>query len=96
MKLDDRPVIEQLLDPKPANLLHEVAEGLLDFVGDSCEKTQQAIDAIVFPLLELVPREGQAKAFDVIHRAAIKLCDEEEWRQRALVESFVEAMEARL
>lgn len=37
MKLDDRPVIDQLLNPTPLNILYEVAEDLADWMYDNEE-----------------------------------------------------------
>lgn len=34
MKLDDRPVIDQLLNPTPLNHLYEVAEDVADWMYD--------------------------------------------------------------
>ena len=97
MKLDDRPVIDQLLNPTPLNVVHEVAGKMHDHVSDSLEDVQSSIDEQVFTLLELVPEgQGREDAFDLIRKVADTLCEEDERRSTELLWLFAEELEHRL
>ena len=97
MKLDDRPVIDQLLNPTPLNVVHEVAGKMHDHVSDSFEGVQSSIDEQVFTLLELVPEgQGREDAFDLIRKVADTLCEEDERRSTELLWLFAEELEHRL
>lgn len=97
MILDDRPVIDQLLNPTPLNIVHAVAGEMHDHVSDSFERVQASIDEHMFTLLELVP-EGKERdyAWDLIRKVADTLCDEDERRSTELLWLFAETLEARL
>lgn len=90
MKLDDRPVIDQLLNPTPLNILEEVVQMFHDRIVDGADATQEAIDGHLFPLME------DADDFERFALVGKALMEEELDRRAALVEWFANELEARL
>lgn len=97
MRLDDRPVIDQLTEPTPMNHIYDVVDELHDHISDSYDKVQESIDGHLFPLLDLVPEgDERNEGFDRFRQAGDNLCAEDERRQRDLLERVAKELEARL
>ena len=90
MKLDDRPVIDQLLNPTPLNILEEVVQMFQDRILDGADDMQGAIDSHLSPLME------DAEAFERFFLAGKAIMEEELDRRASLVEWFASELEARL
>lgn len=97
MRLDDRPVIDQLTEPTPLNIVNEVWEMFSD--DDSGIRT--AIELALLremstslTYLREVDEDGDmaAERESFLRRAE----DEEYGRRQALVDAFAEALEERL
>lgn len=96
MKLDDRPVIDQLLNPTPLNHLYDVHDELRDRVMDSEDKVQGEVDANLFTLLDLIPEGERDAGFDRIAAVAKAVAEEEQDRAIDLLQLIVSEMEMRL
>lgn len=102
MRLDDRPVIDQLLNPTPLNLLHEVEEHMNTLIDGS----EYALgDALWVTLSEELawlrpsPDDGEEEweRFEKsLSNLAGLLADGECSRRQALMELMTREMEARL
>jgi hypothetical protein len=90
MKLDDRPVIEQLLNPTPLNILEDVLSAFRDRILDGADDTQLSIDSHLLPLME------DAEDFERFALAGKALMEEELDRRLGAVEWFASELEARL
>jgi hypothetical protein len=90
MKLDDRPVIDQLLDPTPLSILAEVEQMFHDRIWDGADDTQEAIDGHLFPLMK------DAEDFESFALAGKAIMEGELDRRAGAVEWFVNELEARL
>lgn len=66
MKLDDRPVIDQLLNPTPLNILDDVREGMLEWIPMG---EQAARDEV----LEILRAEVKALDLDLSGRTLDEL-----------------------
>jgi hypothetical protein len=90
MKLDDRPVIDQLLDPTPLNILAEVEQMFHDRIWDGADDTQLAIDELLLPLMR------ESDDFESFAIAGKAIMEGELDRRAGAVEWFVNELEARL
>lgn len=96
MKLDDRPVIDQLLNPTPLSHLYGVQDELHDLICDSEEHVQSEVDEHLFTLLNLVPEGERDAALKRIALVAADVAEGEQARAREMLSTFVRALEARL
>jgi hypothetical protein len=90
MKLDDRPVIDQPLNPTPLNILEDVLQVFRDRILDGADDTQLAIDGHLFPLME------DAEDCDRFALAGKAIMEEELDRRVGAIERFADELEARL
>lgn len=96
MRLDDRPVIDQLLNPTPLNHLYDVQNEMWDVICGDADDLQLAVDETLFTLMDWVPAWDREDAHSSFARVGTELAEREEVRRRDLLTAFVEAMEARL
>lgn len=90
MKLDDRPVIDQLLNPTPLNILAEVEQMAQDRILDGADDLQLAIDEHLFPLMQ------DADEFEAFALAGQAIMEGELDRRSRAFEWFAAEMAARL
>lgn len=100
MKLDDRPVIDQLLNPTPLNIVHEV-EAHMDTLIDGSEYAlvtvfDTALAESLGWLRSHLEGDARDKLTDTLHTLAGDLADAECSRRQALMELMAREMEARL
>lgn len=100
MKLDDRPVIDQLLNPTPLNHLHEVLSEVCDKVYDGQDSLESLITeslSVLDPIIEdHMGKEGQREANDALFTIIGDMAAYESDRQLANLRAFASELEARL
>lgn len=100
MKLDDRPVIEQLLNPTPPNIVHEV-EAHMDTLIDGSEYALVTVFDVALAesfgwLRAFLDDDAKERLTDTLHTLAADLADAECSRRQALMELMTRELEARL
>lgn len=100
MKLDDRPVIEQLLNPTPLNIVEDVAVHMSTLIDGSEYALVEVLDVALGQSLSWLRThlgdDERAKLNDALHTLAGDLADAECSRRQALMDLMARELEARL